>query len=61
MQLTIITTSGKLSIGEFADDSILELTETLQSGDDAGFLLFQMDEAMVYVNPAHIVRVDIEP
>lgn len=59
MHLTVyLSDGGKLDIADFDQASALDLKADLESG--AGFLTFDMDGATVFVNPIHVVRIDVE-
>lgn len=59
MKVTVyLADGGRLDWENFDADSALDLRDSLDNGDL--FCTFEMGDATVLVNSAHIVRVDLE-
>lgn len=59
MKITIVTTKGGVKIADLEASNALDLAEALKL---EGFMQINLDgESTVLLNPAHLVRVDIDP
>lgn len=60
MKLIILSTTGAVTINQFEPKGLQDLIDAIDGG--TSYLQFNLngDRDITYINPAHVVRVDVE-